>query len=144
MKENKRAKAFWKRLKELSEDKSEKCWLEWEVERVEYSKMYERCLCGQPIRWRFKLKNKVNGKRTIIGQCCAKRIGFALCWRSKEDYLNSALLLARNEWEMKFVRSLLDKLPKWGGSLRISMKQKRILERITNHKWRWPTWEDYH
>ena len=98
------------------------------------------CVCGTRIKIIFILKSPT-GKIVHVGKCCAKKFGFNLRWRSKVDYLNSALLLVRTEWEENFVKSLINKIGKWGSELIISEKQASILRQITGKPWRWRTWE---
>jgi hypothetical protein len=100
-----------------------------------------KCVCGTSISTIFLLKSPT-GRLVEIGRCCAKKFGFNLKWRSKADYLNSAMLLASNEWEENFLKSLINKLGKWGSKLIISQKQKAILESISKKPWRWQTWEE--
>jgi glutathione peroxidase-family protein len=99
------------------------------------------CVCGTPINTIFLLKSP-SGRTVEIGRCCARKFGLNLRWRSKADYLNSALLLASNEWEENFVKSLINRLGKWGSRLIVTKKQKAVLERISKRPWRWRVYED--
>jgi len=58
------------------------------------------------------------------------------------DFLLNATLMARTETERKFTRDQQDRLPKWDRYLKVSEKQKKWLEDITRHKWKWGVWYD--
>lgn len=134
IKRNTRAGKFWENLGDSNLKN-------WKLFRVGFG-LKGRCICGQPIKHLFFIRNLRTGVEKILGSCCVRRLGIRMRWRSKADYLANAYLLARNDWERRFVMSVQDKLPKYGGRLIISRKQKAILERITNRRWRWKTWED--
>lgn len=130
---NTREKKFWDNLgtKDISR---------WRLKKIRYEKGF--CICGQPIKNCYYITDGYYVK--LIGSHCAKRLGVALSWRTKADYLVSAYLLAKNDFERDVIKSLQDKLPKWGSTLKISEKQKKVLERITKHKWRGFVWGMYY
>lgn len=140
----KRSDRFWTVLESKSAyrttaEKKTRCLVQWKLKKV--IRLEGKCICGQRIKSRYYIRNVSNGNVLVVGKCCARRLGIALHYRSKADYLNSALMFAKNEWEVSFVRSLLDRCVKWGRKLIISNRQAAILERITGKKWRYKTWE---
>lgn len=134
-------------MAENSNDKTDKCLVEWEIESVYhdpdlYASLGGRaeCVCSRRIKRVFVIKNTLNGNKLVVGSCCLRRVGRQLQWKSKRDYLMSALSYAHDERSIRFVKSLVDKEVKWGALLKISAKQKAWLESITRRKWRWSIW----
>jgi hypothetical protein len=133
MKKNTRERKFWENLG--THDISQ-------LKFVRFKKGNSRCVCGQPISTIYVFHDKCVTIKEI-GNCCLRRFGMKFRWSSKADYLVSAFLLCKNDWEKEFVRSLQNKLPKYGSGMIVSQKQKVILERIAMHKWRWSVWSGY-
>ena len=90
----------------------------------------------------FGITNSKNNNKVTIGSCCCRRFGINISWRSKADYLRNAILMAQNDWERNFAKTILDEIPRWSSRLIISKKRKDILERITGRLWKGKTWED--
>jgi len=132
---------WWRVLAELSSCKDERCLAEWKLVRVFRSVKGQRCICGTPIKLVYVISNVGNGAAAFIGSCCARRLGVALSFKSKSDYLNSALFFAKNEWERRFIQSFLDRLPRYGGRLLVTRRQADVLGRITGVRWRWRVWD---
>ena len=140
------AQKFWDALAKNSNDKTNKCLLEWEIETfypdpsLYRSQGGPECVCSRKIQKIFVIRNTVNGNKLVVGSCCLRRIGRQLRWKSKRDYLMSALCYARNPKSVGFVKSLIDKEVKYEADLKVSVKQKAWLESMTGKKWRWATW----
>jgi hypothetical protein len=129
---NTRSPKFWKELgtKDISE-----------VALSRVIHMDSRCICGSHIKLCYVIRAPAGTK--IIGKCCARRLGVALRWATKSDYLLNAYLLSRTPWEQMFVNSLQDKVATWGSKTKVSEKQANILNSILsplNKQWRW-VWE---
>ncbi len=131
---------FWKRLRELSVNKDEACITEWNPDLIRLCETW--CICGHVIRKAYVVRNSLNGKLAEIGSCCAKRFGIKERWRHKADYLTNALLYAQEPSQTTMIKHYLDKLPRYGGGLIITTNAKRVLERITGHRWRGKVWHE--
>ena len=138
---------FWRSIIEKSVAKSEAAINEWAVDELKrchdpYFEEPPECICGkQDIVHVYILKNERNGNLITVGSCCVRRWLIAIPgWRGKRNYLQSALVMARNPREKEFVRGLLAKAVKYV-RLTISEKQKRWLEDITGHPWRGRLWK---
>lgn len=46
--------------------------LEWCLEAVEVSEVFDRCPCGKDIKEHCYLRNRFNGNRTYVGNVCIK------------------------------------------------------------------------
>jgi len=64
-----------KKIIELSKantwDRAKQEWVLHDI--VDYDYYEYNCLCGHPIKELCILKNKYNGKETIVGNCCVKK-----------------------------------------------------------------------
>jgi lysyl-tRNA synthetase class I len=86
--------------------------------------------------------NRLNKNEIVLGSCCVKRFGIKVPgWRRKIDYLPNALLCARNDQEVQFVKDLMHKVVRYG-DLIVTKKQKKWLEDITRHPFRGKIWPD--
>lgn len=115
---------------------------QWTLDRV--IRRADTCICSAPIKLTFLFRHERTNQCITLGQCCARKIGTALTWRSKSDYLANALLMVSSSRLKTFVRSIQNRLPQWGSRLRITRHQAHVLESITGHPWHWKVWEDYH
>ncbi len=130
---NNKAKHFWQEL-------GQKDLEDYAIVQITIGE--EHCLCGNKIKNLFVIEHQQTGTQKIIGKDCAKRLGFKLQWKTMSDFLLNATLMARNKNERKFTREQQDRLPKWDRYLKVSEKQKKWLEDITEHKWKWGVWND--
>lgn len=129
-------------LKRMSESKDDYM-REWQIYQVnDLHNLEGRCICGkEDLRYEYHIKNSVNGAETIVGSRCADKVGLKLEHKSKADYLNYALLRAKDEGEKSFVNRIINaKFKKWGSKSILSENEKRELERISGKKWHWKTW----
>jgi hypothetical protein len=141
-KKHKRDEVFWGKLTNLSSNKSIPVyeWHLYNIRRIFFNER-KKCICGRKIKnEEYRIKNVETWNRAVVGSCCIRKIGIHLKWRNKCEYLISAVVYSRNEWERKFIKSLIRKAFKWGNRVIISNKQKNILEKITGKKWKWETW----
>ncbi len=139
---------FWRNLVKQSVGKSEAAITEWSVDQLRGSgdpffAEPPECICGKrDLLHVYILKNRVNGNRIVVGSCCVRRWQIAVPgWRGKRNYLQMALLMARNDRERQFVKSLLAKCVKYSRGVILSQKQKAWLESITGHSWRGRVWK---
>jgi hypothetical protein len=134
---------FWAEiLKNSVKTEDKKAINEWELWHI-IEGIKEKCICSRSILTAYVFKNKLDTskKAIVVGSCCLRRFGIRLKWKSKRDYLFNAMYYANNDWERDFVKKLLDKEVKWGGRLKISEKQKKVLEKITKRPWNWDCWK---
>jgi hypothetical protein len=48
---------------------------EWETNNIYRTRDFENvCLCGHPIKEVLVIKNKLNGKKLIVGNCCINKL----------------------------------------------------------------------
>jgi hypothetical protein len=104
----------------------DKAKLEWALQEIYEADEPETCLCGKfPIIEVCILRNRINGKRATVGNCCVKKfIGlpsdkiFQAVKRVRKDSTKSlnaeAISLARergwlNQWEHDFYFSIMRK-----------------------------------
>jgi hypothetical protein len=135
----------------LSERKNQGCLLEWELYHVDVLERYgeAQCACSHDIKRRFFIRNKINHNETVVGSCCINRIGgdndashLKLRFRSKMEYLESALIMCKNDNERAVVEAILSKWNEWGSRLLITEPQRGTLNEITGKNWKkeW-TWD---
>jgi hypothetical protein len=141
---------FWRNLIEQSQKKSPRAITEWAVDHITNATYFAEdeapsCICGkQGIVDVYILKNKENGNRITVGSCCVRRWQGGLVipsWRRKENYLERAMLMARNNREREFIRGLLSKCVKYEKGVIVTQRQKAWLESITGHPWRGKVWK---
>lgn len=135
---------WWQALIAKSKNKTETAIVEWKEVHRRHSydrKVRFECICGKKGLvdvWIFR--NQLNGNEVVLGSCCVNRFGIKVPgWRRRIDYLPNALLCARDEREIEFVKSLIHKPVRYG-SLIITKKQKKWLEDITRHPFRGKVW----
>ena len=128
---NHKAKHFWNNLEDGEI-------INWQIIKITKGNTY--CCCGTPIKNIYIIENQITKKTKIIGCNCAERIGMKLSWKTKADYLGNAYLMTRNKTEQDFIKQQQDRLPKWGESIAMSVKQVAWLEGITSKKWKGKVW----
>ena len=134
---------FWRNLIAQSVGKDEGAINEWKIDRwlEDYSGEAE-CICGKERLVEVNVfRNTQNGNLITVGSCCVRRWELpGLKWRSNSDYLQSALVVARNDREREFIRGLLARAVKYPRGIIVSEKEKRWLEDITGHPWKGRVW----
>lgn len=110
---------------------------EW-VYQGETIKKPNRCICGHYIQQNLVVKNKLNGKDLIIGNCCIKKFGVKREHynKSRIEFLRFAWGKAKTKQERDFIQSLANLLKEYKG-LRLSQKQAQWLEHIAGVPYRW-------
>jgi hypothetical protein len=125
----------------LSVKKNQDCLLEWELYKFDILDRYgeDQCICGHDIQRRFFIRNKLNKNESVVGSCCINRIdapNLKLHFRSKSEYLESALVMSKTQGDSDLVNGLLSKWNECGSALLVSTAQAQALERITGKKWK--------
>jgi hypothetical protein len=110
---------LWETLLKNSESKVlQNAILEWDLEEVEDCDEWSNCECGHDIKERCIIKNKVNNKRLVVGNCCInhfdkelsklsrsllhKKINLKIIEKAKQDGVLSL-------WEKEFLCSVYRK-----------------------------------
>lgn len=96
------------------------------------------CICKHDIVQNMVVHNDVNGNTLLIGNCCIKKFGVARKHynKSPSSYLLYTLRRVSSDDSSLFVKSLIGKLERYG-SLKMSVKDKYRLEKLSGKRYRW-------
>ena len=107
-----------------------------------YGEVFEEvsnCICGHYIRDNCVIRNRINDRTLVTGNCCIRKVGVIRkhANKSRKNYLEMAKLKAKNPGELDFIKRLIKTFETTNQIQINSTKELQALERIAGLSWRY-------